>query len=281
MALFGAPLDDENHADHAVETALEMLEELGRLNAEWAAAGRPSGMDIGVGINTGPMIAGNIGSNQIMSYTVIGDSVNLGSRLESANKQYGTRIIISDETRSRLKGTYTLRPLGAEEARHFRLAVLGVGHHLPEGAAGAARAAAHLALPQVADADALLHPGGDLLEGQLEPHLEVVAPLDARIALAEQIAEAAATEDAREPAAHRSGVYHRADVHVPVDAVAIGQLRRLRRDAEAGQRGDVVDVFRGEVHVQHQAERRRVRALPAGDAFVRGVGNPCIPLSRW
>ena len=62
----------------------------------------------------------------------------------------------------------------------------------------------------------------------------------------------------------------------------VGEARTLLRgDAEAGQRGDVVDVFRGEVHVQHQAERRRVRALPAGDAFVRGVGNPCIPLSRW
>jgi adenylate cyclase len=112
MALFGAPLDDPDHADHAVETALEMIEELGRLNAAWAAAGRASNLDIGVGINTGPMIAGNIGSDQIMSYTVIGDSVNLGSRLESANKQYGTRIIISDETRSRLKRSYTLRPLG-------------------------------------------------------------------------------------------------------------------------------------------------------------------------
>ncbi|MBI2221136.1 MAG: adenylate/guanylate cyclase domain-containing protein [Acidobacteria bacterium] len=111
MALFGAPLDDPDHADHAVEAALEMIEELQRLNAEWQTEGRPA-LDIGIGINTGPMIAGNIGSEAIMSYTAIGDAVNLGSRLESLNKNYGTRIIISEATRSRLKGGYTFRPLG-------------------------------------------------------------------------------------------------------------------------------------------------------------------------
>jgi adenylate cyclase len=111
MALFGAPLDDPEHADHAVAAALEMLDELRRLNDAWRAEGRPA-LDIGIGINTGPMIAGNIGSEAIMSYTVIGDAVNLGSRLESLNKNYGTRIIISDATRSCLKGDYVFRPLG-------------------------------------------------------------------------------------------------------------------------------------------------------------------------
>ena len=111
MALFGAPLDDPDHADHAVSAALGMVAALGELNRTWAAEGRPP-LAIGVGINTGEMIAGNIGSQQIMSYTVIGDAVNLGSRLESLNKEYGTRIIISDATRSRLAGRYELRPLG-------------------------------------------------------------------------------------------------------------------------------------------------------------------------
>lgn len=112
MALFGAPLDDPLHADHAVEAALDMMEELRRLNAEWVAHGRDVKVDIGIGVNTGPMIAGNIGSDQIMSYTVIGDAVNLGSRLESLNKQYSTHIIISDETRQRLTGKFVFRSLG-------------------------------------------------------------------------------------------------------------------------------------------------------------------------
>ncbi len=112
MALFGAPLADPDHADHAVSAGLEMLAELAKLNAGWAAEGRPT-LDIGVGVNTGEMVAGNIGSDTIMSYTVIGDAVNLGSRLESLNKQYKTHIIISDQTRIRLKGRYDIESLGS------------------------------------------------------------------------------------------------------------------------------------------------------------------------
>ena len=111
MALFGAPLDDRQHAEHAVDAALEMLRELRRLNEKWTAEGRPP-LDIGIGISTGPMIAGNIGSEAIMSYTVIGDAVNLGARLESLNKEYGTRIIISEATREVLSDRYVFRPLG-------------------------------------------------------------------------------------------------------------------------------------------------------------------------
>jgi adenylate cyclase len=111
MALFGAPLDDEDHAENAVQTALAMVRALDVLNAEWTAFGQPR-LDIGIGINSGEMVAGNIGSNTIMSYTVIGDAVNLGARLESLNKEYGTRIIISESTRALLKGQYDIRPLG-------------------------------------------------------------------------------------------------------------------------------------------------------------------------
>ncbi|HEY7791505.1 MAG TPA: adenylate/guanylate cyclase domain-containing protein [Vicinamibacterales bacterium] len=111
MALFGAPVEDARHADQAVQTALAMLEELARLNARWRTEGRPP-IEIGIGISTGPMIAGHVGSEQIMSYTVIGDAVNLGARLESLTKDYGARIIISDETRRSLTGAYDIRPLG-------------------------------------------------------------------------------------------------------------------------------------------------------------------------
>lgn len=111
MALFGAPLDDPQHAQHAVDAALAMIRELSRLNEKWTAEGKPA-LDIGIGVSTGPMIAGNIGSEAIMSYTVIGDAVNLGARLESLNKQYGTRIIISEATREGLSDRYFFRPLG-------------------------------------------------------------------------------------------------------------------------------------------------------------------------
>jgi adenylate cyclase len=111
MALYGAPLEDPDHADHAVGTALAMTEELARLNNQWAADGMPP-LDIGIGINTGDMVAGNLGSESIMSYTVIGDNVNLGSRLESLTRSFQTRVIVSDATRQALKQTYDLRPLG-------------------------------------------------------------------------------------------------------------------------------------------------------------------------
>ena len=111
MALFGAPLDDADHADHAVEAALAMVAALDALNREWATQDRPA-LGIGIGINSGEMIAGNIGSEQVRSYTVIGDAVNLGARLESLNKDYRTSIIVSEDTARRLKRRYDLKPLG-------------------------------------------------------------------------------------------------------------------------------------------------------------------------
>jgi adenylate cyclase len=111
MGLFGAPVDDPKHADHAVGAAVEMTAVLDRLNDRWTAEGRPT-LDIGIGINSGEMIAGNIGSDTIMSYTVIGDAVNLGARLESLNKDYGTRILISEATRHRLTLAVKTRRIG-------------------------------------------------------------------------------------------------------------------------------------------------------------------------
>ncbi len=122
MALYGAPLDDEDHAEHAVATAVAMVKALESLNREWARQGRPT-LGIGIGINSGEMIAGTIGSRQVRSYTVIGDAVNLGARLESLNKEYGTSIIISDATRRQLRTSWALRPLGGVVVKGKSVAV--------------------------------------------------------------------------------------------------------------------------------------------------------------
>ena len=116
MALFNAPLDDPDHADHAVQMGLGMLKELETLNQKWQSEGRPR-FDIGIGINTGDMITGMLGSEKTLSYTVIGDNVNLGSRLESLNKEYKTHIIISEATYRHLKGSYNITPLGSVKVK--------------------------------------------------------------------------------------------------------------------------------------------------------------------
>jgi adenylate cyclase len=122
MALFGAPLDDADHADHAVATAVDMVRALDALNARWVQEGRPA-LGIGIGVNSGEMIAGNIGSASIRSYTVIGDAVNLGARLESLNKEHGTTIIISAATAALLKAPPPMRPLGSVVVKGKSVAV--------------------------------------------------------------------------------------------------------------------------------------------------------------
>jgi adenylate cyclase len=108
MAVFGLPLPHEDDEDRSVRAAISMIEELRRWNNERAQAGKRL-LDIGIGLNTDSIVSGNIGSPKRMDYTVIGDGVNLASRLESACKEYGTRILISENTFRKLKGTYRLR----------------------------------------------------------------------------------------------------------------------------------------------------------------------------
>jgi adenylate cyclase len=102
MAFWGAPVDDTEHARHAVITALEMQQALTELNRALAAKGSPE-MKIGVGVNTGPMTVGDMGSVVRKAYTVMGDAVNLGARLESITKHYGVGIIVGDTTRKAVK----------------------------------------------------------------------------------------------------------------------------------------------------------------------------------
>jgi adenylate cyclase len=112
MALFGAPIHYPDHAEKACLTALGMVGELERLFAKWKAEGR-EGFEIGIGINTGDMVVGNLGSSQLFDYTVIGDNVNLGARLEALNKDYQTKfhIIISEATYQQVRERAVVRRL--------------------------------------------------------------------------------------------------------------------------------------------------------------------------
>lgn len=110
MAFWGAPVDDPEHAKHAVRTGLEMHVALDELNKGLLARGWPE-LKIGVGVNTGTMTVGDMGSPVRQSYTVMGDAVNLGSRLEGITKQYGVGMIAGESTRELLKKEFVFREL--------------------------------------------------------------------------------------------------------------------------------------------------------------------------
>jgi adenylate cyclase len=122
MAVFGAPLDQPDHAVRACRTALGMMEELKKLQKKWADEGRPV-LDIGIGINSGDMVVGNMGSDMRFDYTVMGDSVNLGSRLEGINKEYGTNIVISEYTYAAVKDALFCRELDSVRVKGKKLPV--------------------------------------------------------------------------------------------------------------------------------------------------------------
>jgi len=98
MALFGAPLELPDHANRAVHCAIEMTQVLASMNRDFRARGLPE-LGMGIGVNTGNVVVGNMGSKDRLNYTVIGDNVNLASRLESVTKEYGVPIIVSEATR--------------------------------------------------------------------------------------------------------------------------------------------------------------------------------------
>ena len=97
MAIFGEPIQDINHAQNAVKCACEMLKKVEQLREKWLLEGKPK-IEIGIGINTGEAFVGNIGSEKRLEYTVIGDTVNLASRIEGYNKVYKTNLLISSST---------------------------------------------------------------------------------------------------------------------------------------------------------------------------------------
>ena len=110
MAFFGAPIHHPDHAKRACEAALAMRDTRERLSEEWADTGRPV-LHARTGINTGPMLLGNLGSEYRFAYGVLGDQVNLGSRLEGLNKQYKTNIIIGENTYAMVKDDFILRDM--------------------------------------------------------------------------------------------------------------------------------------------------------------------------
>ena len=110
MAFWGAPIPQKDHALRTCLASLDMQKRLAALRPKWKKEGRPA-LEVRIGINSGTMIVGNMGGRDRFDYTVIGDSVNLASRLEGANKQYGSKIMISDFTFQHVKGQVTVREL--------------------------------------------------------------------------------------------------------------------------------------------------------------------------
>lgn len=103
LAFWGAPMPQENHAELAVRCAMHMIKRLDELQAKWKAEGRPI-LEIGIGINTGEVIVGNIGAEgKKMDYTIIGDHVNLGSRIEGLTKKYQTRVLVTEFTLNKVR----------------------------------------------------------------------------------------------------------------------------------------------------------------------------------
>jgi adenylate cyclase len=110
MVFWGAPFPQPDHPDRACAAALEMLQVLRKLQTRWEEQGRPR-VDIGIGINTGPMLVGNMGSARRFNFTIMGDNVNLASRLEGLNSSFGTRLIISESTYQRVREAVVTREL--------------------------------------------------------------------------------------------------------------------------------------------------------------------------
>ena len=110
MAVWGAPLEQPDHATRACIATVEMVRRLAELNQRWEERGWPR-LEIGCGLNSGPMVFGNMGSEQHLALTVMGDNVNLGSRLEGTNKTYGTHIIASENTVQAAKDAIVVREL--------------------------------------------------------------------------------------------------------------------------------------------------------------------------
>ena len=119
MAVFGAPLAIPDHTKRALYTALEMKEELRKLQGKWKREGKIP-FRVGIGINTGEVVVGNIGSEERMEYTAVGSEVNLASRLESLTREYDAEIIISEAVYQKVKDIIKVKPLGEAKIKGMK-----------------------------------------------------------------------------------------------------------------------------------------------------------------
>ncbi len=134
MAIFGAPLQDREHALHATRAGIAMGEALEALNLRWKREGLPQ-LRMGIGIHSGEVFAGNIGGRSRVKYTLIGDAVNVASRVEGLNKELGTTMLITEATRRLLGDGVKARDMGPREVKgrtelvhvHELLALVGGG----------------------------------------------------------------------------------------------------------------------------------------------------------
>ncbi len=122
MAFYNDPVEMEDHALRAVLTALCMKKKLDELNESWKKQGKPP-LNIGIGVNTGDMIVGHMGSHRLVDYTVIGDNVNLTSRIESLTKEYGVNILISESTYEQVKDRIEARFIDEVTVKGKKVAV--------------------------------------------------------------------------------------------------------------------------------------------------------------
>jgi adenylate cyclase len=116
LAYWGAFTPEVNHAAEAAQTALEMIARVEELNLEWTQQGREN-IAIRIGVNTGPVIFGNIGRGKKIEFTVIGDAVNVAARLEGLNKEFDTSIMVSQSTQERIAGLAQTRALGGYKVK--------------------------------------------------------------------------------------------------------------------------------------------------------------------
>ena len=122
MAFWGAPYDLSNHAEIACLSSLEMIEKLSDLQKKWKQQGIPF-FEIGIGLNSGEAIVGNMGSSTRFDYTAIGDNVNLASRMEGLNKIYGTNMILTEKTFEFVKDKFETRKLDAVKVKGKRKSI--------------------------------------------------------------------------------------------------------------------------------------------------------------